>query len=99
MGCVDLVPLLNVSRCGTSFIVPQLPALEEVVEEGKTGFFYQPDDFKSLAQKMMLLIEDKEMRRKMGEKGMEVVKEKFEWQKLANHYVEICEDFERSLQQ
>ncbi|GAH01315.1 unnamed protein product [marine sediment metagenome] len=45
----------------------------------------------------MLLIEDKEMRRKMGEKGMEVVKEKFEWQKLANHYVKICEYFERSL--
>ena len=83
--------------CGVPVIVPELPALEEVVEEGKTGLFYQPDDSKSLAQKIMLLIKDKEMRRKMGEKGMEVVKEKFEWQKLTNHYVKICEYFERSL--
>ena len=32
----------------------------------------------------------------MGQKGRELVKEKFEWQKLAEHYVNLCEDFERS---
>ncbi|GAG82893.1 unnamed protein product, partial [marine sediment metagenome] len=26
----------------------------------------------------------------------ELVKEKFEWHKLAEHYVKLCEDFERS---
>ena len=44
----------------------------------------------------MLLIENKDMRKKMGQKGTALVKEKFEWQKLAEHYVELCEDFERS---
>jgi len=43
----------------------------------------------------MLLIENKDLRKKMGQRGMEVVKEKFEWQKLANQYVEICENFAR----
>jgi glycosyltransferase involved in cell wall biosynthesis len=83
--------------CGVPVIAPQLPALEEVVEEGKTGFFYQPDDFESLAQKIMLLIENKDIRKKMGQRGIKVVKEKFQWQKLTNHYVKICEDFQRSL--
>jgi len=83
--------------CGVPVVAPQLPALEEVVEEGKTGFFYQPGNFKSLTQKIMLLIENKEMRKKMGQRGRAVVKEKFEWQKLTNRYVKICEDFERSL--
>jgi len=83
--------------CGVPVIVPELPALEEVVEEGKTGFFYQPGDFKDLAEKIMLPIEDKRMKKKMREKGMELVKEKFEWHKLTNHYVKICEDFKRSL--
>jgi len=82
--------------CGVPVIAPQLPALEEVVEEGKTGFFYQPSEFKDLAQKIILLIENKDIRKKMGQRGMGVVKEKFEWQKLANHYVKICGDFERS---
>jgi len=82
--------------CGVPVVAPQLPALEEVVEEGKTGFFYQPSEFKDLAQKIILLIENKDIRKKMGQRGMEAVKEKFEWQKLTNHYVKICEDFERS---
>lgn len=82
--------------CGIPVIAPRLPALEEVIEERKTGFFYQPDDFKSLAEKIMLLIENKDIREKMGQRGRELVKEKFEWQKLAEHYVNLCQDFERS---
>lgn len=81
--------------CSVPVIAPQLPALEEVVEEGKTGFFYQPGNPKSLAQKIMLLIENKDIRKKMGQRGMALVKEKFEWQKLASQYEEICENFVR----
>ncbi len=85
--------------CGVPVVVPQLPALEEVVEEGKTGLFYQSGDSGSLAQKIMLLIENNDMRKKMGQIGMDVVKEKFEWEKLSSRYVKICEDFGRSLHQ
>jgi len=83
--------------CGVPVVAAQLPALEEVVEEKKTGFFYQPGDSRDLARKIMFLIENKDIRKKMGQTGMERVREKFEWQKLTNHYVEICEDFKRSL--
>ncbi len=82
--------------CGIPDIAPRLPALEEVIEEGKTGFFYQPGNFKSLAEKITLLIENKDIRKEMGQRGMALVKEKFEWSKLAEHYVKLCEDFERS---
>jgi len=82
--------------CGIPVIAPRLPALEEVIEERETGFFYQPGDFKSLVEKITLLIENKDIRKKMGQRGMVLVKEKFEWQKLAEYYVKLCEDFERS---
>ena len=81
--------------CSVPVIAPQLPALEEVVEEGKTGFFYQPGNPKSLAQKIVLLIENKDIRKKVGQRGMALVKEKFEWYKLANQYEEICQNFVR----
>ncbi len=81
--------------CGIPVIAPQLPALEEVVEEGKTGFFYQPGNPKSLAQKIVFLIENKDIRKKVGQRGMVLVKEKFEWQKLASQYEEICQNFLR----
>ncbi len=84
--------------CGIPVIAPRLPALEEVIEEKKTGLFYQPGDFKSLAEKITLLIENEENRKKMGQRGMELVKKKFEWQKLASHYVNTCQDFVGGLQ-
>lgn len=84
--------------CGVPVVVPRLPAVEEVVEEGKTGFFYQPGDFKDLARKIMVLIENKDMRKKMGQRGMEVAKEKFEWRRLTSYYAKICEDFVKEMQ-
>lgn len=77
--------------CGVPAIVPRLPALEEVVEEGKTGLFYEPGNFRSLANTINSLIEDKEMRQGMGDNGIKMVKEKYEWENLANEFVGICE--------
>lgn len=77
--------------CGVPAIVPRLPALEEVVEEGKTGLFYEPGNFSSLANTINSLIEDKKMRQGMGDNGIKMVKEKYEWENLANEFVGICE--------
>jgi len=80
--------------CGVPPVVPRLPGLEEVVEEEKTGLFYQPDNYKDLADTIILLIKDEKMRRRMGKKGREIVKEKFEWEKLADRFARICERFQ-----
>ena len=79
--------------CGIPAIVPELPALEEVVEDGKTGLFYDPGNPGDLAKKIGILIEDEEMRRKMGQKGKRMVKEKFQWEKLAGRFVQICDSY------
>ena len=80
--------------CGVPVIVPQLPALEEVVEEGKTGFFYEPENFKALAEKINLLIENEELRKEIGKRGMKVVKDEYEWEKLADQFVARCENYQ-----
>lgn len=79
--------------CGIPVIASRLPALEEVVEEGKTGFFYEPEDFKGLAEKINLLIENEELRKEMGKRGMKVVKDKYEWEELADQFVAKCENY------
>ena len=82
--------------CGIPVVAPRLPALEEVVEEGETGLFYEPDSSQSLAKRIMELIENKSETERMGEKGRAIVKERFEWKELANEFVKRCEDFERN---
>ena len=81
--------------CGRPAILPRLPALEEVAQDGETALFYQPGDAVDLAQKIGRLIEDPELRVRLGQKGLALVKKRYEWSRLAEHFVELCETYAR----
>jgi glycosyltransferase involved in cell wall biosynthesis len=84
--------------CGVPAILPRLPALEEIAQDGTTALFYQPGDAGDLAAKISLLLEDHGLRLRLGENGLEMVKQKFEWSKLALQFVDLCEGYVRSSQ-
>ncbi len=84
--------------CGVPAILPRLPALQEVAEEGVTALFYRPGDASDLAAKISLLLEDDEFRRRIGQNGFTSVREKFEWSKLASRFVELCESYAQGSQ-
>jgi glycosyltransferase involved in cell wall biosynthesis len=84
--------------CGVPAILPRLPALEEIAKEGVTALFYKPGDATDLAHKMGQLLENRELRVRLGENGLKMVKERFEWSKLALQFVELCEGYVRSSQ-
>lgn len=75
--------------CGLAVVAPRLPALEEVIEEGKTGLFYRPGDVADLAAKVEDLIADPARSREMAENGGRLVKEKYQWQLLADQFVHL----------
>jgi glycosyltransferase involved in cell wall biosynthesis len=81
--------------CGLSVVAPRLPALEEVIEDGKTGLFYHPGDEEDLVRKIETLIDDPDLSRKMGEEGLKVVEEKYRWDYLADEFVKLCERWRR----
>lgn len=44
-----------------------------VIEDGRNGFLVNPRDIETLAQKIMVLLQDKELRKKMGAAGLEKI--------------------------
>lgn len=63
---------------------------EEVVD-GETGFLFLPGDYESLTNILMKLIEDNELRKKMGIKGRERVEELFDEKRIIDLQIEkIC---------
>ncbi len=78
--------------CGLAVVAPRLPALAEVIEEGETGLFYRPGDAGDLAEKVETLIADPVRVRKLTENGGRLVREKYQWQLLADRFVELCRE-------
>jgi glycosyltransferase involved in cell wall biosynthesis len=79
--------------CGVPAILPRLPSLEEVAQQGVTALFYRPGDASDLAAKISLLLDDAELRKKIGKSGFAMVRERFEWNMLARRFVELCESY------
>ncbi len=50
----------------------------DIIEDGKSGFLFPEKDRKALAQKLLFLLNDRALMEKMGQRGYEIVKEKFD---------------------
>ena len=62
----------------------------EIVEDGETGFLVEPGDTVAFARKMEVLIRDKELRRKMGERAQRSVG-RFDREEILNQWERMLE--------
>lgn len=56
-------------------------AMPEIIEDGETGFTLPADDPKVLAQKIIFLLKDRGLMKKMGESGQKRILQHFTWDK------------------
>jgi len=66
----------------------------EIIQENITGLFYEID-YNYLAEKMVYLIENKELRIKMGNKGRELFELKYTSEIYAKNFMEILENYKK----
>ena len=70
-------------------IASRVGAVLDIIENCKTGLIVPPGDTKLLKEKISELIEDKDLRRVLGENAHKVTKEKFNWDVIAKKYEKI----------
>jgi glycosyltransferase involved in cell wall biosynthesis len=58
-------------------VVTDVGGAREAVIEGETGYIVKPDDHAAMADRIIALLRDPERGRAMGERGRQVVREKF----------------------
>ena len=63
----------------TPCIGTTVDAMPEIIENGKTGFLVPPNDHKELADKLILLLEDENLMKRMGESSRRRVEKYFTW--------------------
>ena len=82
------IVLLEAMAYGKPVVASNVGGIPYVVENGTTGLLFECGNVKELAEKIIVLLRDEELRKKMGEAGRERAKE-FTWDKIAEQTVDL----------
>lgn len=78
------ISLLEAMAAGLPIISTSVGGIPEVITEGENGFLINPGDYMELANKIQELIEDPEIKKKMGKNNQEKIRAKYNWKIIAN---------------
>jgi len=80
-------------------VAARVGGMTEVVAEGKTGLLFESGDASALAEVLLRLLSDKQLRKSMGKAGRQRVLELFSWDQIAQNmlsqYKNICNSYEK----
>lgn len=74
-------------------IATKIGQIKEIIQDGVNGFLYEPDNQHELIEKLLLLIENKNLRLKFGQEARQTIIEHYTWTKNAEKVSEICLSF------
>lgn len=88
--CQPFAPL-DAAASGKPVVASRIGGIQNTVEDGKTGFLFEPENMEDLAEKIITLLKDEELRKKMGSTAKEKAKS-YDWKKIAERTVEIYKE-------
>ena len=71
-------------------VASKLPGLE-FIKENNAGILVEPENPQSLANAIVKLLKDPELRKQMGENGRKCVVEDHSWESVAKRVAKVCE--------
>ncbi|KDE71865.1 glycosyltransferase family 4 protein [Fusobacterium necrophorum] len=86
------VAAIEAMACEVPVIVSDADGLKEVVVEGETGFIVPKKNYKEIAKKIKLLIDDEGLRKKLGKNGRKRVEKLYNWDKNVENMLEIYKE-------
>jgi len=73
--------LLEAMACSTTPVTTAIPGNKEWIQDGWSGYLIPMGDAKQLAQRIIFLIENRELREKMAKNALDTVRAKVVWRK------------------
>jgi glycosyltransferase involved in cell wall biosynthesis len=79
---------LQAMACGLTLVVSNNSGAGMVVEHGKTGFLFEPEESEKYVETILLLAKNKDLCRKIGREVHNKVKTGFTWEDYAERYIQ-----------
>jgi len=83
--------LVEALGCECAVVVTDLPALRDIINDGSTGLVVPQKNIHQLAKKVILLLDDDELRRSLGKEGRKFVLKHYDWSIIEQKYVDLIE--------
>jgi alpha-maltose-1-phosphate synthase len=77
---------------GKPVVVTDVGSIAEAVDQGKTGFIVPPRDIESLAQALVILLNNDELRKQMGRNALEKINGELSWDNIAKKTLQVYEE-------
>jgi D-inositol-3-phosphate glycosyltransferase len=79
---------LEAMACGTPVVASQVGGLAFLVQDGETGFTVPVDDPEALAQKLLLLVRNDDLREEMGRNATDFAKN-YDWSRITSRIIDL----------
>lgn len=86
--------MIEAIGCGCTVIASDLPAVRDVIKDGKAGYLVPPDKPEALADKIVQLIKAQERGETLCPQARQWVLEKFDWEGVAKRYASLLSCFD-----
>ncbi|MFC1799709.1 glycosyltransferase family 4 protein [Candidatus Eisenbacteria bacterium] len=83
--------LVEYFAAGKAVVCTNVGGIPEIVEDGKNGLMIDPGDDRALTEKIMLLIEQPELRRRLGKSALDTLKAGFTEEGMIEAYERVFE--------
>ena len=84
--------LMDAMACRLPIVATRIGGIPEVVDHQKTGLLVPPQRPKSLAKAIIKMYEDRELAHRLGQKGFDVVYQKFSSESMASNAIDLYEE-------
>ncbi|CAB1063931.1 hypothetical protein D1BOALGB6SA_8716 [Olavius sp. associated proteobacterium Delta 1] len=81
--------ILEAMACGLPVVATDVGGIPEIVENGKSGILIGTRSANSIATAIQFLLENTEMRERMGQEGRNIIKNRFTWDRGAKELKKI----------
>ncbi len=79
------IVIIEAMAASKPVISTNISSMPEIIVEGETGFLIEPGDSDTLAERIIALLQDEALRKRMGEAGLQRVDSMFSYTAMINH--------------